>query len=177
MYTDKDITTLTSLQRKTNSYCVIKDNVFDDLIEELYKDVQVLKDKIRPAKMSKSRGKEEWEDGTHRGDSICWVTPQVCSEYNLTALESFIQRMIVECGALQTHLGLSPEYTCQFAVYPGKGEGYNRHKDAFSTPPVTPETGAGAGGDTAAKPLSRQLTCLLYLNKEWEPANGGQSRV
>ena len=188
MYTDTDIATLTSLKRKTNSYCVIKDHVFDDVIEDLYADVQILKEKLRPAKMSKSRGtKEEWEDGTHRGDSICWVTPQLCKELQLLSLQTYIQRMLNECGILQTHLGLSPEYTCQFAVYPGKGEGYNRHKDAFSVPPVSSTCTKTDDDDTDTteqsqsqpqpQSQSRQLTCLLYLNKDWVPANGGQLRV
>jgi SM-20-related protein len=180
MYTAKDIATLTSLKRKTNPYCVIKDHCFDDIIDSVHADVQALKDKIRPAKMSKARGQDEWEDETHRGDSICWITPQLCSELGLSALETFVQRMLADCGALQTELGLTPAYTCQFAVYPGKGEGYNRHKDAFSvqtTAPKDEKEEDDSGNGVSERPVSRQLTCLLYLNKDWVAEDGGQLRV
>jgi hypothetical protein len=179
MYSHSDITTLTSLKLKSNSCCVIKDHTFPDIIDSLHHDVQMLREKIRPAKMSKSRGPgEEWEDENHRGDSICWVTPQVCKELGLSALDTFIQRMVVECeGAFKEELGLTEDYSCQFAVYPGKGEGYNRHKDAFSLPPPPPPSVDGNPEVPAPRPISRQLTCLLYLNKDWVPEDGGQLRV
>ena len=64
-------------------------------------------------------------------------------------------------------------------MYPGKGEGYNRHKDAFSTPPSTAakKDAKDCEGSVTSQPLSRQLTCLLYLNEAWVPEHGGQLRV
>ncbi|CAM9380239.1 unnamed protein product, partial [Ectocarpus fasciculatus] len=120
---------------------------------------------MRPAKMS--RGPDTWEDDSIRGDSLCWVTPELCEELKLTCLDQFITRLLNECNVMQSELGLTNEYNIQFAMYPGKGEGYNRHRDAF------PQKCGAGGGDDA----SRQLTCLLYLNREWVPEDGGQLRV
>mmetsp|Transcript_14433 Transcript_14433/g.23900 ORF Transcript_14433/g.23900 Transcript_14433/m.23900 type:complete len:401 (+) Transcript_14433:71-1273(+) len=172
LYSDGDIATLTSQKIETNCHCVIKDHLFDDMIESLHEDVQSLREHLRPAKMSKSQGEGEWEDENHRGDSICWVTPQLCRDLNLSSLQSFIVKMLQGCGALRDELGLTMDYSCQFAVYPGKGEGYNRHKDAFSASPSRYED-----GQTTAREPSRQLTCLLYLNKDWVPEDGGRLRV
>ena len=45
------------------------------------------------------------------------------------------------------------------ACYPGEGARYVRHLDAFE------------GG------TNRRLTCLYYMNKNWQPEHGGQLRL
>ena len=160
-FTNHEISKLTASDRKANSYVVVKDNAFDDIINDIHHDVKILKDHLRPAQMS--RGEDTWTDEYFRGDSLCWITPALCEELKLRGLQEYISRMMLNCSMFSDSLGILNEgYNVQFAVYPGKGEGYNRHKDAFLSSSTTP---------------SRQLTCLLYLNKFWEPNDGGQLRV
>jgi Rps23 Pro-64 3,4-dihydroxylase Tpa1-like proline 4-hydroxylase len=164
MYTPEDVEALTSQTKEKNAFVVVKDHAFDDILEEVYAELQALKTQMRPAKMS--RGDQTWEDNNVRGDSLCWVTPALCAEQGLVALQQYVDRIKAEChAAMQAELGLGAEYNIQFAMYPGKGESYNRHKDAFSDPKA----------DHARS--SRQLTCLLYLNKDWGADDGGQLRV
>lgn len=167
MFTSRDIDTLTSAS-KTNSFVIIKDHVFDDIIDQLRVEVGMLKSMLRPAKMS--RGAQVWEDEYFRGDMMCWVTPDLCSEMNLIALKEFVARLLKENELLRESLSLTGGYNFQFALYPGKGEGYNRHKDAFPVPANSLRTDINIAS-------TRQLTLLLYLNKEWEPEDGGQLRI
>ena len=144
-------------------YAIVKDHTLDDILDAIHQDVQTLRECLRPAGMG--QGDQKWQDNNVRGDSLCWVTTEMCSERKLNGLQAYLNRILTECGIMKEQLGInSAEYNMQFAIYPGKGEGYNRHVDSFS-----------AAGATEAS--SRQLTCLLYLNKDWEPDDGGQLRI
>jgi len=126
---------------------------------------------LKPAKMG--RGEQLWGDEELRGDSLCWITPDLCKEYDLHGVEEFLRRITAENEVLKSHLGLTFEFNMQFALYPGKGEGYNRHKDAFPK-----ESAIDTISEAASSILtSRQLTMLLYLNRDWETEDGGQLRV
>jgi hypothetical protein len=110
------------------------------------------------------------------------VTPELIKEMNLTSLGGFMKRVMEGVEPLKHYLGLQDDCTMQFAVYPGKGEGYNRHKDAFPIPVEKERSDAYAsncndGSSSNTRPIGRQLTCLFYLNKDWEPEDGGQLRV
>lgn len=160
--------------RERKAYAIVKDNVFDDIVEALHHEVQCLKELLRPAKMN--RGADMFEDEIIRGDSLCWVTPALVEKLNLVTLQQYADRIVTECSAaMGKELGLGTDYHMQFAVYPGGGEGYNRHRDAF--PRTAAELATAANGSTSPLKLSRQLTCLLYLNKDWEPEDGGRLRV
>lgn len=166
MLSRRDIDILTAGDEQDSSYVVVKDGCFDDIIDQIFDEVQLLRGRCRPAQMS--RGDQTWQDEYIRGDSLCWITTSLIQELSLSGLAEFIERMIRECDVLKSHLRLSSDYSIQFALYPGKGEGYNRHKDAF---PVDPSSSGPSLEST------RQLTCLLYLNRDWTPADGGQLRV
>ena len=76
-------------------------------------------------------------------------------------------------------LGLTNDFSIQLAIYPGSGEGYTRHLDAFKTQEKTQEKGDTKGDKDAQSSTnktdkSRQLTFLYYLNQE---VNGGILRA
>jgi SM-20-related protein len=52
----------------------------------------------------------------------------------------------------------------QLGYYPGTGERYVAHRDAFAQP-------GGAG------PSQRRITTTLYLNPDWRDEDGGQLRI
>lgn len=162
MLSEADIETL-SCPKSTSACVIIKDDAFADILDSIYKEVDELKQFLRPAKMS--RGDHEWENEEIRGDSLCWITPKLCIDKSLNNLIAFSTRILEECTCFKEILGLGNDYNFQFALYPGKGEGYHRHRDAF---PSTFEI-------TACN--TRQLTCILYLNKYWETSDGGQLRI
>lgn len=161
MLLSHDIQALIGSDGEKTPYVVIKDDVFEDFIDDLFGEVQELRSRMRPARMS--RGDSTWEDDLIRGDSLCWVTPQICNDLKLDTLDKYVKRMLAECEVMKEALGLIDEYNIQFAIYPGKGETYHRHRDAFPR------------SDTDEP--SRQLTCLLYLNREWLHDDGGQLRI
>lgn len=165
MYSQQEINILTSESGSSSSFVVVNDNSFNDIIDKICSEVKALTDHLKPAKMS--TGDENWADKYFRGDMLCWITPTLCDELNLVGLNQLVQRMTQAMEPLKSSLGLNGEVTVQFALYPGKGEGYNRHKDAF----------AATSGHSCPKGRSRQLTSLLYLNKYWEPDDGGQLRI
>lgn len=169
MFSPQDIETLTSSSKQGNPYVVIKENVFEDIIDDVFEEVQTLRRHMRPAKMG--RGETLWEDDHIRGDNLCWVTPDVCKELGLRTIELYVHRLLLECDVMKDELGLTYEYNMQFAIYPGQGEGYNRHRDSFPRQmvPCNPNDGEAE--------TSRQLTCLLYLNQEWMHEDGGQLRL
>ena len=169
MFSPSDIRQLTSNSIDSNPYCIIKDNLFDDILKDLVRDVTSLKGNLRLAKMSK--GENEFADEYIRGDSLCWITPRLCTDMELASLQDFITRIRTACNEMSTELGLRPEFNVQFAMYPGKGEGYNRHRDAH------PKSCNSSATTELVEEVSRQLTCVLYLNKDWEPDDGGQLRI
>jgi len=142
---------------------LIKDGCLDeDLAERMLQDAASLRALLTPAGMS--RGDSKWTSSTHRSDSTCWVTPDLCKERGLDGLSAFVKQMVRECKPLKSHLGISgQDFSVQLAVYPANSNGYVRHLDAF--------TSSNSNDD---KKCARKLTCLLYLNKAWQ---GGQLRV
>ena len=110
--------------------------------------------RLRPAGIR--RGADHTLDRATRGDVITWVEPgeggtafgQVWATF--TALGEGLSE-----GA---YLGLG-RFDLQLACYPGGGERYARHADAFP----------GQG--------NRRLTAIYYLNPDWAPAHGGLLRL
>ncbi|WP_438280449.1 2OG-Fe(II) oxygenase [Pseudomonas alabamensis] len=89
-----------------------------------------------------------------RGDQIQWIEPgqsAVCDQY-LDVMDHLRQ-------ALNQHLYLGlEEYECHFALYP-PGAFYKQHLDRFLDDD------------------RRMVTAVLYLNQDWQPAQGGQLRM
>lgn len=90
-----------------------------------------------------------------RGDHVLWLDEQETTPAQRDCLARFESLRLAANRELQ--LGLF-EFECQLALYP-RGASYRRHLDGF------------AGDD------SRVLSCVLYLNQAWQPADGGQLRL
>lgn len=149
-------------------WVVVRDGSADERCEafrqSLYEEAESkLKTLVSPAGMS--RGSSNWSSGAVRGDSTCWIKPDLCKELGAPATAAFVKGMIKLLKPLKPYLGID-DYSVQLAIYPGDGEGYIRHKDSFSP--------AGAGGGQTSDRGRRMITCLFYLNKS---CSGGNLRV
>lgn len=102
------------------------------------------------------RGGEHRLDVSIRGDSIAWVTREEATP-GLVPLWDAFEALRTELNE-KAYLGLR-RFELQLACYPGHGERYAKHRDAF-------------GHDD-----NRRLTAIVYLNPEWRPEHGGQLRV
>jgi len=92
-------------------------------------------------------------DPAIRGDEICWLEPE--RHPGVYAAFDRLRHEVNE-GA---YLGLG-RFDVQLARYAGAGEGYQRHRDAFTAGPGT-----------------RRLTAICYLNPGWRPEHGGALRL
>ncbi|MFO1317462.1 MAG: 2OG-Fe(II) oxygenase [Burkholderiales bacterium] len=90
-----------------------------------------------------------------RGDRIRWLDPGAADPAEAEPL-AFLDALRVACNrALMAGLA---EFEGHYALYP-PGARYARHRDRFRD-------------DDA-----RVLSCVLYLNERWQPADGGALRV
>ncbi|MGK9066316.1 2OG-Fe(II) oxygenase [Stutzerimonas chloritidismutans] len=89
-----------------------------------------------------------------RGDQIQWLEP------GQSALcDGYLERMDALRQALNQALFLGlEEFECHFALYP-PGAFYQTHLDRFRDDD------------------SRCVTAVLYLNPDWQPADGGELRM
>lgn len=102
------------------------------------------------------RGRHELRRSV-RGDLTCWLEePELAARF-APLLDRF-ERLRLELNR-RAFLGLVGA-SVQLACYPGTGERYLRHRDAFS--------------DGAA---ARRITAVVYLNPSWQPADGGCLRL
>ena len=90
-----------------------------------------------------------------RGDEILWMQHPAPGEPQRTCLDRFEQLRLTLNRTLQ--LGLF-EFESHFARYPA-GAFYARHIDQLR-------------GDNR-----RKLSCVLYLNENWKPEDGGELRL
>ncbi|NP_001091129.1 uncharacterized protein LOC100036879 [Xenopus laevis] len=94
-----------------------------------------------------------------RGDKISWVagTEEGCEAIGLVL--SVIDRLVVLCGNRLGQYYVKERSKAMVACYPGNGAGYVRHVDN--------PTGDG-----------RCITCIYYLNKDWDAkVHGGILRI
>jgi SM-20-related protein len=90
-----------------------------------------------------------------RGDHILWLTPPHVSTLQQTCLDHFEQLRLTLNQDLQ--LGLF-EFEGHFAHYP-VGAFYRKHLDSFQ------------------QENRRIVSCILYLNQDWQEPQGGQLRL
>lgn len=131
--------------------------------------------KLRAAGMS--RGGGHWTNEEYRGDEMIWLhvggRGKEASSSNkntrpaIRHLLSQIEKMCRMIDAYDRENGSTLRLEChhksaQLAYYPGNGKGYVRHCDSF------PEDAGIA---------FRCLTCIYYLNDDWDESQGGQLRL
>jgi SM-20-related protein len=110
--------------------------------------------------VSAKTGKSGLKDQSIRGDYITWLDehseqPAIKAYFeNMHALQRLLnQQLFMNLQELETHLALYPV-----------GSVYQKHLDQFSH------------GDIS-KNQYRQLSAVLYLNKQWTDQNGGELRL
>jgi 2OG-Fe(II) oxygenase superfamily/Glycosyltransferase (GlcNAc) len=158
--TDSDLARL-----KDGTDAVVLDGVFDaPFLDGLLLDARRLL-RAEPSRLSTAKiGNHGAPEASPvlRGDATCWVTVELCKELQLDNMKRLVQRFIKGTKPLVAAMDLVPDYSLQFALYPGTGAGYVKHVD-FDR---------GKGG--AAATVGRKLTVILYLNESWD---GGQLRT
>jgi SM-20-related protein len=90
-----------------------------------------------------------------RGDRTRWLTRS--SSEPLAALFELFDQIAANLRE-RAWLGIE-DYEVQLALYPGAGERYAPHRDAF----------AGQG--------RRRATAIYYLNPHWQPEDGGELQL
>lgn len=110
--------------------------------------------RLRPAGIR--RGADHTLERSIRGDFITWIDPDEQGGALGPMREAFAT--LGERLSAEAYLGLG-RFDLQLALYPGQGERYARHVDAFP----------GQG--------NRRVTALYYLNPDWVPEHGGLLRL
>ncbi|KAM5163909.1 egl nine homolog 1 [Mantella aurantiaca] len=94
-----------------------------------------------------------------RGDQITWVEGKEAGCKTIGHLMSAMDDLIRHCGTKLGNFRINGRTKAMVACYPGKGTGYVRHVD-------------NPNGD------GRCVTCIYYLNKNWDAKeNGGVLRI
>ncbi len=142
-------------QLATRGFLVLSDLLPESLLDRLAADCRALRDEdaLRPAAVGRGDGRLRNPD--LRGDSIRWIEahPEVPARAalldRLEALRIALNRsLMLGLASLEAH----------YAVYP-PGAGYVRHRDRFRD-------------DDA-----RTLSFTAYLNRDWQPSDGGALRL
>ncbi|EPX61034.1 oxidoreductase, 2OG-Fe(II) oxygenase family [Cystobacter fuscus DSM 2262] len=110
--------------------------------------------RLRPAGIR--RGADLTLDRSTRGDFITWVEPGEADTAFGRLRDTYTA--LGEALSAGAYLGLG-RFDLQLAWYPGGGERYARHADAFP-------------GQS-----NRRVTAIYYLNPEWTPEHGGLLRL
>jgi len=137
-----------SKQLEDTGYIVLAKPLADDLLEKLFARCQDDPARFHAAQVG--RGAAKREIGSIRGDVIDWLDADNSSD-----------RIYLACMD-ELRLGLNAalflglfDYECHYAIYE-KGAGYAKHSDVLQGK------------------KNRILTTVLYLNKDWQAANGGE---
>jgi len=133
---------------------VVDDFFGPELIAALRADCQLSRRQGDFREAAVGRGERRQTRTEVRGDEILWFQQPALSVPQRICLERFEQLRLALNRTLQ--LGLF-EFESHFAHYPA-GACYSRHIDQFR------------GND------QRKLSCILYLNENWKPEEGGELR-
>lgn len=139
----------------TRGWCVVRDFAAPAMVRALNDEAQAAwhAGQFEPAGIG--RGARHNLDSTVRGDATAWIESASAASATtdfLAWLESLRQSLNARC-----YLGLF-DVEAHFARY-DEGARYARHLDRFC--------------DDSA----RTVSCVLYLNATWQPADGGQLRL
>lgn len=128
-------------------------------------------------------GEKVRSERTVRGDRILWLKrPRDLSARpsDPNALDPAIVNLLkrVETLVFGVKAALAPALdvrnvtSTQLAIFPGDGSRFVRHADTYSSAHAD-----DAAPSTGPTDLVRLVTCVYYLNPDWEPAHAGQLRV
>lgn len=123
----------------------------ENLVAGLYENIQnnIQAGKLRPAGI----GNQNNFQNNHqiRTDAICWLEPRTTNEAErqfFQLIDAFVAYLNRTCFTNIT------DYEFHYAMYE-KGAFYKRHKDRFKTDD------------------RRKFSVVMYLNKNWQPEDGG----
>ena len=104
-----------------------------------------------------------------RGDLIGWFDGDEPELWGEQALNRYLQKVDTLVAQLAGHVpdlaGISTRSKAMVACYPGNGARYIKHCDNSC------DTGRGDRCN------GRRLTAIIYLNPDWQPADGGELRL
>lgn len=132
-------------------FCVASDFLPAAQISALAQDARALHARFRPA----GTGARHARDQQLRGDATLWLEPPGANAPQRNVLARFEALRLALNRELQ--LGLF-DFECHYALYP-PGAFYRRHLDRLRD-------------DDA-----RVLSCVLYLNRDWQRVDGGELRL
>lgn len=146
-------------QINDHGYCVIDNFLSPSIIDSLASEILVLEN--RALLHAANTGRAQTTVNTKfRGDSIYWLNEAEASP----AQQTYFDEMERLRYGLNRHLYLGLDLLeSHLALYP-IGAGYQKHLDRFKA------------NDNAQLP-QRQISCILYLNKDWLEEDGGYLRL
>jgi SM-20-related protein len=150
-----DTCELIALCLAETGWCVTPDFVSPTLVGELREEAERIRDTggFRPAGVGRGAGLQVRTEV--RTDRVNWLDPLTVG----TAQRQYLQALEELRGAINREmlLGLF-DFEGHLAIYP-PGSYYRKHLDQFR------DIG------------QRIVTCVLYLNRDWSPTDGGQLRL
>ena len=146
-------------QITNHGYCVMDNFLSPSVIDTLASEVLVLQDSA--LLHAANTGRAQTTVNTKlRGDSIFWLNEADASP----AQRTYFDEMERLRSGLNQHLYLGLDVLeSHLALYP-IGAGYQKHLDRFKA------------NDNSQLP-QRQISCILYLNKDWLEEDGGYLRL
>ena len=139
----------------SHGYCVVPNYVSAESIKTLHTEVNNLWQEGEFKAASIGRERTENRQPEIRGDFIHWLTPSELTPTQATYWQQIDQlRQLIN----RTLFLNVQEYEAHLAVYPA-GAFYKRHLDQHRNT------------------QRRQIACILYLNADWDSADGGQLRI
>jgi len=127
----------------------------EEIMQGLLHECKELHAKGNFKKAAVGKGSQQQVINEVRGDAILWFDEQNLSHFQRLFYDK-INRLKQSINQ-DFFLGLK-EFECHFAIYPA-GSFYKKHSDRFHNTD------------------NRQISCILYLNKDWQEAYGGQLRL
>ncbi|KAG3162145.1 hypothetical protein PI126_g6089 [Phytophthora idaei] len=111
-------------------------------------------------------------DRAVRGDKIHWIqTPTESVSPVILHLRRQVETLVYGLKKVSPELDLRNVVSTQFAIFPGDGARFVKHVDTYSNAHSDERGGMSKDG------LVRLVTCVYYLNDQWEPEHGGHLRV
>ncbi|KAM4695307.1 egl nine homolog 1-like [Discoglossus pictus] len=138
--------------------CVLDDFLGQEVGDKIVREVKALHStgRFTDGQLVSQKG-----DSTRdiRGDQITWVEGKEAGCKTIGELMNSMDDLIRHCNGKLGNFRINGRTKAMVACYPGKGTGYVRHVD-------------NPNGD------GRCITCIYYLNKDWDAkVNGGVLRI